>query len=67
MHISRESEIKSELCSLQPLPHVGLPVDIASAVAFVADNDKAAFVTGADFNVDGGISLACAFQAENKE
>ncbi len=43
---------------MQPLPKTGMPEDIGETVAFVANNDKAAFVTGANFEVNGGVTLA---------
>lgn len=39
-----------------PIGYVGAPADIASAVVYLASDD-ARFVTGADFAIDGGLSL----------
>jgi hypothetical protein len=38
----------------QSLPRAGLPEDVAAAVAFLASDD-AAFVTGRDLVIDGGL------------
>lgn len=42
----------------QPLRKAGKPEDIGKAVAFLADDRKAAFVTGSEFFIDGALSLA---------
>jgi NAD(P)-dependent dehydrogenase (short-subunit alcohol dehydrogenase family) len=39
-----------------PLNTLGLPQDIAQAVAYLA-SDRAAYVTGTSFVIDGGYSL----------
>lgn len=44
------------LSTLQPLGRIGNPEDIAQACAFLL-SDKANWITGALFNVDGGIHL----------
>jgi len=38
-----------------PLGRVGLPNDVASAILFLA-SDESAFITGAEFAVDGGVT-----------
>jgi len=40
----------------QPIPRIGEPSEVASAVLFMA-SDEASFVTGAELAVDGGASL----------
>lgn len=44
-------EIQSRAC---PLGRIGLPSDIAEAVSFLADRERAAWVTGEALLVDGG-------------
>jgi len=39
-----------------PLKHFGKPEDIANLVAFLA-SDEASFITGSEFNIDGGINV----------
>jgi len=39
-----------------PLKRFGQPEDIAELVAFLA-SDKAAFITGSEYNIDGGINI----------
>ena len=39
-----------------PLKRFGKPEDIANIVAFLA-SDEASFITGAEYNIDGGINL----------
>lgn len=35
---------------------VGLPSDVAQLCLFLADENKAKFITGQDFAIDGGVS-----------
>jgi NAD(P)-dependent dehydrogenase (short-subunit alcohol dehydrogenase family) len=51
---SRADNAESELISRTPLARVGTPRDIAEAIAFLLDGDRAAFVTGQELVVDGG-------------
>ena len=41
----------------QPIGHVGETGDIAKMVEFVISDDKASFITGSNFVVDGGLQL----------
>lgn len=51
-----DSDVKKSVHQAQPIGRVGLPKDIANAAAFLA-SDKASWVTGSLWSVDGGISL----------
>ena len=39
-----------------PLKRYGKPEEIAEVVSFLA-SDKASFITGSEYNVDGGINI----------
>ncbi len=45
-----------------PAGRVGRPEDIAEMVAFLLDRDRAGFVTGANFVVDGGMTRRMIYQ-----
>jgi NAD(P)-dependent dehydrogenase (short-subunit alcohol dehydrogenase family) len=51
---SRLNNAESELIARTPLVRVGTPRDIAEAIAFLLDRERAAFVTGQELVVDGG-------------
>ncbi len=46
-------EYRKELCEYHPIGRLGVPEEVASAVAFLA-SDEAGFIVGAAFSVDGG-------------
>jgi NAD(P)-dependent dehydrogenase (short-subunit alcohol dehydrogenase family) len=46
-------ERKGGLVSTVPLKRVGKPEEIAQTIAFIS-SDKASFITGASYLVDGG-------------
>ena len=48
-------ERKASLASTVPLNRVGIPEEIANTITFLA-SDKASYITGASFLVDGGKS-----------
>ena len=50
-----DNEIREQLSMRHPLGHFGVPSNVADAVTFLA-SDKAAFITGAELVVDGGLS-----------
>jgi NAD(P)-dependent dehydrogenase (short-subunit alcohol dehydrogenase family) len=52
--------------SLQPLAQTGLPSDIAQACVYLASN-AAAFVTGAELCVDGGLAVMAPTNTESSE
>ena len=52
--------------SLQPLAQTGMPSDIAQACVYLA-SDAAAFVTGAELCVDGGLSIMAPTNTESSE
>ena len=49
------NEVRSNAIALHPLGRLGVPVDIANAVVFLASDD-AAFMTGSEVVVDGGLT-----------
>jgi len=46
-------EYRKILCECHPIGRLGLPVEVANAVLFLA-SDEASFITGTAFSVDGG-------------
>lgn len=58
-HAASEGKSVDELCSEMTghliLKRMGLPEEVASAVAFLA-SDEASFITGASLTVDGGLT-----------
>jgi len=59
----KKSKLRREP-NLRPIDHeqhpagrVGDPMDIAHMCAFLADNEKAGFITGVNFVVDGGMTV----------
>ncbi|WP_317346782.1 3-oxoacyl-[acyl-carrier-protein] reductase [Blautia argi] len=51
-----KEEIQEAACQQIPLGHFGKPEDVAEMVAFLA-SDKAGYITGQTFCVDGGMSM----------
>jgi NAD(P)-dependent dehydrogenase (short-subunit alcohol dehydrogenase family) len=51
---ARKADAEETLVSRTPLKRIGSPVDIAQAVAFLIDRERADFITGQEFVVDGG-------------
>ncbi|QDT68665.1 4-formylbenzenesulfonate dehydrogenase TsaC1/TsaC2 [Planctomycetes bacterium MalM25] len=49
----REEEIFANLASTQPMGRMGRPEEIASLAVYLA-SDESAFVTGSNFEIDGG-------------
>ena len=58
-HAASEGKSVEDLCSEMAshliLKRMGLPEEVASAVAFLA-SDEASFITGASLTVDGGLT-----------
>lgn len=52
---SKNSELINNLVNLSPVKRVGLPEDITNLVEFLI-SDKATFITGSDFIIDGGLT-----------
>lgn len=50
-----ENEARAAAAAVHPLGHMGQPQDISNAVVFLA-SDKAAFMTGSELVVDGGVT-----------
>ena len=49
-------EFASAMQNRIPLKRFGEPEDVAALVAFLA-SDEASFITGAEYNIDGGTNL----------
>jgi NAD(P)-dependent dehydrogenase (short-subunit alcohol dehydrogenase family) len=52
--LARSADAQDGLVRRTPLGRIGAPRDIAEAVAFLVDNDRAGFITGQELVVDGG-------------
>jgi NAD(P)-dependent dehydrogenase (short-subunit alcohol dehydrogenase family) len=63
MRLQRDPQIFERLARWYPVGRVGLPADIAAAVAFLAA-DEAAFVNGANLVVDGGLTAGMPVMAD---
>lgn len=50
----RESEMFAQLAAAQPMNRMGSPREVAHLVLYLA-SDEAAFVTGAAYDIDGGV------------
>jgi len=56
-HVDDPQEMKDAYAAGVPMKHMGVPEDVAAAVAFLA-SDEAKFVTGQKLSVNGGHTLA---------
>lgn len=61
--VQRDPKVFEKLARWYPVGRVGLPIDIAAAVAFLAA-DEAGFVNGANLVVDGGLTAGMPVMAE---
>lgn len=52
-----ENEARTQAAQAHPLGHMGQPQNIADAIVFLA-SDRAAFMTGAELVVDGGLTAS---------
>jgi len=50
------NEFSSAMLNRVPLNRFGQPEDIANLVSFLA-SDEASFITGAEYNIDGGVNI----------
>ncbi|MFO0814447.1 MAG: SDR family oxidoreductase [Gemmatales bacterium] len=55
-HANDDQALKDQYAKSVPMGHMGVPVDIGNAVAFLA-SDAAQFITGQKLSVNGGNSL----------
>ncbi len=51
------NESRDRVASMHPLGHMGVPANIADGIVFLA-SDRAAFITGSELVVDGGLTAA---------
>lgn len=54
--IPKEAINEEQLAKALPIGRIGQPEEIAKLVSFLASDD-ASFITGAEYNIDGGISV----------
>jgi NAD(P)-dependent dehydrogenase (short-subunit alcohol dehydrogenase family) len=52
----REEEMFAKLSAWQPIGRMGQPAEIAALAAFLC-SDEAGFITGASYDIDGGVTL----------
>ena len=52
----RETEMFAKLSAWQPIGRMGEPAEIAALAAFLC-SDEAGFITGASYDIDGGVTL----------
>lgn len=55
MMTSQSKEAINMILSQIPMKRLGNPEEVAEAVAFLADDEKASYITGSTLEVDGGI------------
>jgi 3(or 17)beta-hydroxysteroid dehydrogenase len=62
----RRERLLAKMCSQVPLGHMGDPMDVANAALYLA-SDEAAYITGIELNVDGGILAGSAATPQGDE
>jgi 3-oxoacyl-[acyl-carrier protein] reductase len=50
-----DDDERAELAGLVPLRRLGHPDDVAEVIAFLCDDRRAGYLTGADIRIDGGL------------
>lgn len=60
--LADDAEVRAEEAAIHPVGRVGRPSDIAAAAVYLC-SPEAAFVTGADLIVDGGMQRVMAYPA----
>lgn len=59
---ARQEVLRPQDHAQHPAGRVGVPQDIAEAVLFLADGDKAGFITGTNLVVDGGMTVKMIYE-----
>jgi meso-butanediol dehydrogenase/(S,S)-butanediol dehydrogenase/diacetyl reductase len=59
--VARSAKVRARMEAAQPLGRLGKPEEVAALVAYLA-SDEASFVTGANYMIDGGGTIARGIQ-----
>ena len=57
MNAQLSGDALDELKAETPLGRLGLPLDVAKAVCFLAEDEYSSFITGQVLSVDGGFAV----------
>lgn len=50
-----------DYCQMHPIQRIGTTADCVNAIAFLADDETASFITGSILPIDGGLSIKGVF------